>query len=66
MTKLTWMEINQELNEMVKAQETKFGSHSYSAGVLQSMLTTLLASLPKNAQAREIDFIRVMKAAAEK
>ena len=64
-TKLTWMEINTELNEMIKAQEAKFGSYAYSTGVLQSLLTTLLAGLPKNAQARELDFIRVMKATAE-
>lgn len=57
-TKLSYNECKAELQLFTEAAYAKYGSHSYAAGYLESMLAEVLAELPKATQARLIESVR--------
>jgi len=59
-TKYTREQINKVLDTFVETSYEHWGFYSYSAGALQSQLTTLLADMPKHKQAEVLNvFIKM-------
>ena len=50
-------ELEAALNVFAKATQEHYGSHSYLAGFLQSMLVSALSSMPKRKQQEIIDSV---------
>lgn len=50
MAKMTYNEIQAELNLLANASRAKYGSEAYSAGYFQSQLASLIMDLPKHKQ----------------
>lgn len=52
--KFTHNEIKNSLAAMSEASYKKYGSHSYATGVLESMMASIVANLPRHTQAEVI------------
>jgi len=62
MTQFTKEEINEVLNNFTETSYQHWGSYSYSAGALQSQLTTLLANSPADVQVEALNLFMKMTA----
>lgn len=56
--KLSYDEINVQINEFIDANRAKYGDHAYSAGFLQSQLTLVMLDLPRVKQMEIMEVLR--------
>ena len=63
MNKLTYLEVSATLNDYANLTYQDRGSFSYACGTFQSMLSSLVAELPKHKQA---EFLQTLEGAMQR
>ena len=63
MNKLTYLEVSATLNDYANLSYQDRGSFSYACGTFQSMLSSLVADLPKHKQA---EFLQTLEDAMKR
>jgi len=63
MNKLTYLEVSASLNDFANLSYQDRGSFSYACGTFQSMLSNLVADLPKHKQA---EFLQTLEDAMKR
>jgi hypothetical protein len=63
MNKLTYLEVSASLNDFANLSYQDRGSFSYACGTFQSMLSSMVADLPKHKQA---EFLRTLEGAMQR
>ena len=64
--KVNFDEINAQLNEFINANYTKYESHAYAAGYLQSQLALVMLDLPRTKQMEILAVLRRATPVVEK
>ena len=63
--KLSYDEINVQINDFVAANRAKYGDHAYSTGFLQSQLILVMLDLPRVKQMEIMEVLRRATPVAE-